>query len=121
MYIETMNKLFLNAYLECALWSSVDDSDEPLDSEYSITDFDSESLEKLKTHALKFFDENIDLINSAENYSYESAGHDLWLTENGHGAGFWDRGLYDIGDELTKKAGDYVTDIYVGNDGLLYI
>ena len=32
-------------------------------------------------------------------------GHDLWLTRNGHGAGFWD-GDYpdDIEDTLTKGA-----------------
>lgn len=30
------------------------------------------------------------------------AGHDLWLTRNGHGAGFWDRDLGELGDRLTK-------------------
>jgi hypothetical protein len=28
-------------------------------------------------------------------------GHDLWLTSCGHGTGFWDRGLGDLGDRLT--------------------
>lgn len=28
-------------------------------------------------------------------------GHDIALTRNGHGAGFWDRGLGEAGDKLT--------------------
>ena len=32
----------------------------------------------------------------------EQAGHDLILTANHHGAGFWDRGLGDAGRELTN-------------------
>ena len=114
--------MFINAYLECALWSSVDmDTDEQLDKNYTVSDFETDSLNKLKKHAIDFFTNNIDLINKAENYSYEQAGHDLWLTENGHGAGFWDRGLYDIGEKLTELAGYHVTDIYVGDDNKLYI
>jgi hypothetical protein len=49
-------------------------------------------------------------------------GHDLWLTRNGHGAGFWDRGLGDVGDKLTaiaKRMGS--KSLYVGDDGKIYI
>ena len=31
-------------------------------------------------------------------------GHDLWLTRNGHGAGFWDRGLGELGERLSEAA-----------------
>ena len=31
-------------------------------------------------------------------------GHDLTLTRNGHGAGFWDRGLGERGNRLSKHA-----------------
>jgi hypothetical protein len=34
----------------------------------------------------------------------EQAGHDLRLTAGGHGAGFWDRGLGELGDRLTAHA-----------------
>lgn len=122
MYIENSNNMFINAYLYCALWSSTDDNGEPLDKNYNISDFDNDSLEKLKAHALEFFTNNIDLINSAENYSYDQAGHDLWLTENGHGAGFWDGDInQEIGDKLTKLAGTKEVYIYVGDDNKLYI
>ena len=43
-------------------------------------------------------------IDEAERYSWDDAGHDFALTRNGHGAGFWDRGLGDAGDELTDLA-----------------
>jgi hypothetical protein len=40
-------------------------------------------------------------------YDENQAGHDFWLTRNHHGAGFWDRGLGKVGDELTKNAHPY--------------
>ena len=35
------------------------------------------------------------------------AGHDFALTRNGHGAGFWDRGLGETGDMLTDECKPY--------------
>lgn len=49
-------------------------------------------------------------------------GHDFWLTRNGHGVGFWDRG-YDkeVGDALTKASESFgEVDLYVGDDGRIY-
>jgi len=52
----------------------------------------------------------------------KQAGHDFWLTRNGHGAGFWD-------GDWSEDAGKYMTDtskafgevdVYVGDDGLIY-
>lgn len=40
-------------------------------------------------------------------YGFSQAGHDFWLTRNGHGAGFWDRGIGKHGEELTKASKDY--------------
>lgn len=37
----------------------------------------------------------------------EHFGHDFALTRNGHGAGFWDRGLGDLGDRLTAMSKPY--------------
>ena len=34
-------------------------------------------------------------------------GYDFWLTRNGHGAGFWDRGLGERGDWLTSMSKPY--------------
>ena len=46
--------------------------------------------------------ENADLLAQAG--TDEQNGHDLWLTQAGHGAGFWDRGYGEIGDKLTERA-----------------
>lgn len=43
-------------------------------------------------------------------YSRERAGHDFWLTRNGHGAGFWDRSELEadgVGRKLTDIAKTY--------------
>ena len=50
------------------------------------------------------------------------AGHDFWLTRNGHGAGFWDRGLGQLGDDLTDAAKSFGScDAYVGDDNSIYV
>ena len=51
--------------------------------------------------------------------SAELAGHDFALTRNGHGVGFWDRGLGRIGDMLTSECepyGEHNVIIEVDND-----
>jgi hypothetical protein len=55
-------------------------------------------------------------------YTEEQAAYDLWLTRNGHGAGFWDRGLGEAGEVLTKLAHEMgACDLYLGDDGLVYL
>lgn len=53
---------------------------------------------------------------------WPQVGHDFFLTRCGHGAGFWDRGLGELGDWLTDRANRYgEQDAYVGDDGRLYV
>jgi hypothetical protein len=40
----------------------------------------------------------------------EQTGHDFILTANGHGTGFWDRGLGSRGDRLTEATRGYSID-----------
>jgi hypothetical protein len=40
----------------------------------------------------------------AWDYDAKAAGRDFWYTRNGHGVGFWDRDLGDIGDKLSDIA-----------------
>jgi len=110
---------FFHHYLTAALWSSNDDKNQPLDHNYSFEDIDKESYNKLKEEAKRFFDETYDMIS----HNLKGAGHDFWLTRNGHGAGFWDGDWHDdIGDKLTEISKKYhEIDLYVGDDGKLYI
>lgn len=116
-----MNKeTILKHYLICALWSSVDDDGEPLDSVYSIDDISAQTVKQMQNELNDFIESNEDLLIES-GQSDEQIGHDFWLTRNGHGAGFWDRGLGAVGDELSKASKSYGSaDLYVGDDGLIY-
>lgn len=98
---------FLQGYLECAIWSSTDESDdsggEPLDKNYDVNAFTKKALESAELECAAF-------IKAAKHWldavgcTAESAGHDFWLTRNGHGVGFWDRDYGDDGDRLSDVA-----------------
>jgi hypothetical protein len=113
-------------YLETALWSSTGEDGEPLDDDHSTDDIAPAALAQARADVESFLDSNADLIDQAKalvpTYNDASVAHDFWLTRNGHGAGFWDRGLGAVGDELTKNAKPYgECDPYVGDDGLVYL
>lgn len=108
----------LDQYFETALWSSTDENDDPLDSNYSVNDLSPEAMAQAKKEWDDFKTQAGDLLDGI---SLADAAHDFWLTRNGHGAGFWDRGYGEIGEKLTdlcKKFGS--VDLYVGDDGKLY-
>ncbi len=124
---------FTRAYIECALWSSTDNSNEqggePLDANYGLDDIAPETLAQIVEDCASFQAHQHMLLSAAyERYSHspewshaEQAGHDFWLTRNHHGAGFWDRGLGDVGRKLTDAAHVYGSfDLYVGDDGKVY-
>lgn len=114
---------FFDAYITAALWSSTDNADvsggEALDTNYNISDFDKKSLKKLRVDADAFAKENAEYILGRE----EQAGHDFWLTQNHHGAGFWDGDWpKEIGRILTDRSHSYGDIfIYVEDDKKLYI
>jgi hypothetical protein len=56
-----------------------------------------------------FIADNIGLLTSA-GVSAESAGHNLILTANHHGTGFWDSGLGEAGRALTDACKGYSFD-----------
>jgi len=115
---------FTLAYIECALWSSTDESGEAggecLDLHYDARDLAAATLAAMVTDCDDFREYAKDLL-AKSGLSDEQAGHDFWLTRNGHGAGFWDRGLGVVGDELTKAAKSFgERNLYVGDDGMIY-
>ena len=61
--------------------------------------------------------------DDGEDYTPVRAGRDFWLTRNGHGVGFWDRGLPGgLGETLSDLARGYGNvDAYLGDDGLVYL
>lgn len=97
---------FTEAYLRAALWSSTDETNpegggEPLDKNYGFDDIDAETLVEMavdcrefqamvKTFPRTIRDANVASQTAQEYSCHARAGHDFWLTRNGHGAGFWD-------------------------------
>jgi hypothetical protein len=114
---------FTKAYLECALWTgTLDDDGSPADEKFNISDFAPEAIAQAIEECQCFQNDNKELLQQMQEYTLESAGHDFWLTMNRHGTGFWDRGLGTIGTKLTDAAHIWGSaDIYVGDDGKLYI
>lgn len=106
-----------DAYLEAVAFTDFGDTDQPpSDSEFS-------ALAKAQAYieCRNFLWANKDLLGDN---SVESMAHDLWLTRNGHGSGFWDRpekwGV-EGADTLTRCAKSMGTrDTYLGDDGLVY-
>ena len=120
---------FTRGYIDAALWSSTDNSDEgggqPLDSNYSVNDISQQAMADMVSACRNFQDNNRELLEIAAAEDGQDAGHqghDFWLTRNGHGAGYWDGDYAETGDRLTEAAKQYgESDIYVGDDGKLYL
>ena len=122
---------FVRAYCECAMWSSHDESDEsggdPIDAHYDLADWSDSAKRGAIKDCRAFQEKAADLLAEAAERGFDdsSAGHDFWLTRNGHGAGFWDRNVLaegDLGDRLAAVADEFKEiDLYVGDDGELYL
>lgn len=120
---------FTRAYMVAALWSSVGEAGEPLDDAHDVGDLAPETAARMRADCAAFIAANAadlalyaERCESNEQWSAEDlAGHDFWLTRHGHGAGFWDRGLGDLGARLSEAARLYPqTDLYVGDDGKVH-
>jgi hypothetical protein len=114
---------FIDGYITCVLWSSTDESTPsggyPLDQNYDIDDIAPESRAKMEADCKAFIAANLDDIPADR---MAGAGHDFWLTRNGHGDGFWDGDWpEDSGRRLTDAAHAYgESDLYIGDDGKIY-
>ena len=100
-------------YLECQLWAGLDYREEgeepvPYDENYGVEDISEsyreyiaaefESVVECHPLAVRMY-----LAKRPADYF----GHDFYLTREHHGAGFWDRGLGELGEYLTKIAHSY--------------
>jgi hypothetical protein len=105
----------LTGYIECALWSSIDEQPDgnggpPMDDNYGPEDVSEETMEASRKDCAAFLWYNrkdIRAFMEITGRDYPTVGHDFWLTRNGHGAGFWDRGAGEAGDRLSDAADVY--------------
>ena len=133
--IATITELddFTRAYLEAILFAETDNADdsggEPLDRNYDLWDFDSDSLEKAIEDCRRFQEENAADLARYDHPQWSAAelgGHDFWLDPQrargrllgpdglpaGRGARSPDGRRRDATGEKT---------VGVGDDGNLYI
>ncbi len=125
--METRAKLddFTFAYIETAMWTLTDEDGESLDY-LGLHDIADETIAKAIEDCAEFrmfADGCGNLLDGADD---SQAGHDFWLTRNGHGAGFWDRSedTYPndpTGEKLTQAAHSFgEVNWYLGDDGNIY-
>ncbi len=140
-----INKI-IDSYLETALWTEEErmeeeesmehdelygSEDEDEDGEedgslrsmieqtdFSIINISDDSKIKAYTDIKKF----LNIVGDTANIMDESElGHDLWLTRNGHGAGFWDRGYSEEDVKILVSASEILGEISfeLGDDGII--
>jgi hypothetical protein len=106
---------------ECVQWQATDVSDNG--NGYPIADGGDEYTDAVEEITLATV---TDFVNCAFEYSQlrwdeltdrytgesgaELFGHDFVLSANGHGTGFWDRGLGDLGDQLHELTAGFGID-----------
>lgn len=120
---------FVKGYVEAALWTAVNyETGEPLDAHYEVEDFSETALAKMREDCDDFLSSFGEIVRGLDyafgngmtaEHVFNAAGHDFLLTRQGHGAGFWDRGLGEIGDYLTEMSKPY-GDLHVWADGTGY-
>lgn len=103
---------------------------------FDVSDLADETLSRMVADCERFQLENAELITD-ENLAHgpvpsrehegmygatERAGHDFWLTRNGHGAGFWDGDWCEPAATTLMNASHAYgeIDLYVGDDGKVY-
>ena len=132
---DNLPECFTHAYITCALSSSFDDDGEPLDVWRDVDDIAPDALAQMQRDCAAFYAANEALIHcegaprsngdptaSESEQEAARAGHDFWLTRNGHGSGFWDNDwplpYADLLDKAAQAAG--TCDLYVGDDDMIY-
>lgn len=113
------------SYVGTALWSSIhytsetDEQGTHMDDVADVDDISEECRLSFLQDISGFCLENWEIIR---HYAPEQVAHDLWLTQNHHGAGFWDGDYPEaIGTILTDSAHVYGSvDLYISDDGKVY-
>ena len=110
--------MFVEAYIEAMLFAECDDNDEPLDKNYCQCDLSFWLMTDTIAECNEFQQENWHDIKD----NREQAGHDFWLTRNGHGCGFWDGDWPEKAGERLTKASKEFGEVHIYTDsGLVHV
>lgn len=104
----------IEGYLDCALWASIplredESADQSLsDLGYERANCCADTLTDARAACEGFVEAHGDALRAAfeshPQYNPTGAGHDLFLSRNGHGAGFFDHGEHPCWDVLQAAA-----------------
>ncbi|OHT67783.1 hypothetical protein [Mycobacteroides chelonae] len=120
-------------YLEAQLWAGLDlgredeyGNNPPLDEHYDRSDIAEEYIDNLRVEirdvvaahplAVRMYLSQRKF-DASDGSASEHFGHDLYLTRERHGAGFWDRGLGELGTYLSRIAHDLGSAELLWDDG----
>ena len=115
---------FVQGYIEAAFFTGIEGQTDTDDSEsveiegLGFDQLDAESLAGMVADCVRFqlkpgvWDALQKAYDHESDYDESQAGRDYWFTRNGHGVGYWDRGLGDIGDTLTEAAQHDDSDLF---------
>jgi len=109
-------------YASAILFAEMDyDTDESLDNDYSIYDFDKKSEADAKKMLSMYYSKNEKAIKES-GLDLETIGMDIWYTQGGHGAGFFDHSLnQNVEDKLTQGANEFGMPSIETNNGKVII
>ncbi len=109
-----MHDEFGRAYLEAAVFTDCGPDGECHDAEFAAC-----TMRAMERDCANFQEQAGTAIGYGD---WTKAGHDFWLTRNGHGVGFWDGDWPEPAattlDNLAKSFGAF--ELYRGDDGLIY-
>ncbi len=110
---------FTAACIEALYFTDTGDDDGQPTSDAELSD---ETRADLEADCRSFWRRFGPYVEAAD-MSADQAGHDFWLTRNGHGAGFWDGSWPEPYDNiLTAGAKSYgPAETYLGDDGRIWI
>jgi len=106
--IEELLNVFVESYIETALWASTDEDGEPLNKRFNAGHFTDRSWLAIVSQCADFL--TIPTVRDCMmqepwgESEYKQAGHDFFLSRNGHGAGFRDGQWGKFGTDLARAA-----------------
>uniref|UniRef100_A0AAU8GP46 C2H2-type domain-containing protein n=1 Tax=Mycobacterium Phage BigBubba TaxID=3158890 RepID=A0AAU8GP46_9CAUD len=125
----------VEGYLDAQLWAGLDyreEGSEPVhyDENYSREDIAEDYVAAVRAELTEVVAQHplaVRMYLNAREYDPGQGtvsayfGHDFYLTREYHGAGFWDCGLGELGDYLTKVADSYgaATELWDNGNGTL--
>lgn len=107
------------AYVETACWVGII-NEQGEEVSFDNLDISLETKLEILSDCLDFLQANYSELKKC-GLGWDQIGHDFFLTRNGHGAGFWDRGLGAIGEVLSNAAETHGNvSFYFADNGKVY-